>query len=142
MSAFAAWLALGLVLILWAALLIAWILALRLWRQVGPTVAPMLAMFAPAPAPVPTPAEIVSERCDYRGAEGDRCELRFGHPGPHEWPALSAALKAAAAPVVYCASCGHRDIDHGTSGLCLLRERDERCPCRGFTQAPTIEADL
>jgi hypothetical protein len=27
-----------------------------------------------------------SQRCDYRGVEGDRCELTADHPGPHEWP--------------------------------------------------------
>jgi hypothetical protein len=31
-------------------------------------------------------------RCDYRGVDGDRCELELGHTGPHEWPTVNARL--------------------------------------------------
>lgn len=67
MSDFAAWLALGLVLMLWAALLVVWILALRFWRQVGPTVTPMLAMFAPA-QPVTVSAGSSTTTTAYQGS--------------------------------------------------------------------------
>lgn len=31
-------------------------------------------------------------RCNYRGVEGDRCELAADHSGVHEWPTLNQAL--------------------------------------------------
>ena len=34
-------------------------------------------------------------RCDYRGAEGDRCELPADHEGPHEWPSINERLRKA-----------------------------------------------
>lgn len=34
-------------------------------------------------------------RCEYRGVEGDRCELERDHDGPHEWPAFNAAMARA-----------------------------------------------
>lgn len=86
--AWAVWLALG----LWGlALVLGIVVAVmgrRLWRQLGPALGPLLAMFA-----TPTISVAVA-RCEYTGVEGDRCELPAEHDGPHEWPTLNEALRA------------------------------------------------
>jgi len=80
MSAWAAWAALGLVLILWVFLLVAFVLLARFWAQIGPTLRPMLAMMSP---PAPKPAHILLEQCDY-GDNGKSCYLTKGHEGEHD----------------------------------------------------------
>ena len=52
MSAWAAWAALALVLLLWVTVFVAVVLVARFWRQVEPTVTPLLSMFAPPAAGV------------------------------------------------------------------------------------------
>lgn len=55
----------------------------RWWRKMEPQLRPLLQMFTPSPPPA---------RCEYRGVEGDRCELAAGHTGVHEWPTLNGKL--------------------------------------------------
>lgn len=103
-----AWLALviaSIALLLW--LVVAYTLR-RVWRTVGPQVAPMLAFLSPAPpgrepeldddegrgnVELEVDRILDVERCDYRGVEGDRCERRAGHAPPHEWGKLNAELR-------------------------------------------------
>lgn len=89
--AWAVWLAVGLGVagcFVWGFVFVA---ARRLYRQAKPTLGPLMAMFAPPP---PDSFGGMVTRCDYRGVEGDRCELSSGHDGPHEWPTLSEALSS------------------------------------------------
>lgn len=78
MSAYAAWIALGLWFLSFAFFGAVFVQLRRFWRQHSATVQPLLALLAPPP-------QTVSPFCNYLVAGKKRCVLLAGHDGEHVW---------------------------------------------------------